>query len=181
MRPPESFVGQPVRSLQTMLRVLSVSDPSYKNVIPDGIYGPETMQAVSGFQRRHALPVTGVTDLATWEAIVAAYFPALPLIEDAAPLGVVWNPGETVGPGQQHPNLRLAQSMLAVLAERYHSVAEPSQSGVLDAATADSLSSFQMLSSLPMTGQLDRVTWLHLTLQYPLAANHQPAAFIAKV
>ena len=71
--------------------------------------------------------------------------------------------------------------MLAVLAERYHSVAEPSQSGILDAATADSLSSFQMLSSLPMTGQLDRVTWLHLTLQYPLAANHQPAAFIAKV
>ena len=181
MRPPESFVGQPVRSLQTMLRVLAVSDPSYKNVIPDGIYGPDTMQAVSAFQRKHALPVTGVTDLATWEAIVAAYFPALTLIEDAAPIGVVWNPGETVGPGQQHPNLRQAQSMLAVLAERYHSVAEPSQSGVLDAATADSMSSFQMLSGLPMTGQLDRLTWLHLTLQYPLAASRSHSAFIAKV
>ena len=58
MRPPESFVGQPIRSLQTMLRVIAEDDPSHMRVIPDGIYGPETMAAVSTFQRKHGLPVT---------------------------------------------------------------------------------------------------------------------------
>ena len=77
MREPESFIGQPIRSLQTMLRVIAENDPSHERIIPDGIYGPETMQAVSVFQRKHGLSVTGVADQPTWEAIVAVYEPAL--------------------------------------------------------------------------------------------------------
>ena len=46
MRPPESFIGQPIRSLQTMLRVLHEDDPSHPVVIPDGIYGSQTMGAL---------------------------------------------------------------------------------------------------------------------------------------
>ena len=171
MRPPESFVGQPIRSVQTMLRTIAVFDASYVPIIPDGIYGPETMQAVAAFQRKHALPVTGITDQNTWEAIVAAYEPALVEVDAAAPVEVVWNPGATLGAGDQHPNLYLAQGMLAVLSEIYHSITKPSVTGILDEITADALSSFQMLSGLPMTGQLDGMTWKHLTLQYPLAAN----------
>ena len=52
MRPGESFVEQPVRSLQTMLRLLAEDDPRLPTVIPDGIYGPSTMIAVTAFQRR---------------------------------------------------------------------------------------------------------------------------------
>ena len=51
MRPGESFVGQPIRSLQSMLRVIAEEDPSHMRLIPDGIYGPETVRAVSLFQR----------------------------------------------------------------------------------------------------------------------------------
>lgn len=171
MRPPESFVGQPIRSLQTMLQVIAVHDPSHIALIPDGIYGPETIQAVATFQRKHALPVTGITDQITWEAIVAVYEPALVELDAAAPIEVVWNPKQTVSKGEQHPNLYLAQGMLAVLSDAYHSVGQPSQSGILDEITADALSSFQMLSGLPMTGNLDRMTWKHLSLQYPMAAN----------
>ena len=50
MREPESFIGQPIRSLQTMLRVIAENDPSHERIIPDGIYGPETVSAVSTFQ-----------------------------------------------------------------------------------------------------------------------------------
>ena len=70
--------------------------------------------------------------------------------------------------------------MLAVLADVYHSVSKPSQSGVLDDITSDSLASFQMLSGLPMTGNLDRLTWVQLSQQYPLAANRAAAAHGAK-
>ena len=69
MRPNESFIGQPVRSLQTMLRVLAEQDERQPSVVPDGIYGPNTVTAVSAFQRRSGLPVTGITDLATAESL----------------------------------------------------------------------------------------------------------------
>ena len=71
MRPPESFIGQPIRSLQTMLRIIAENDSSYIRTIPDGLYGPETVQAVTVFQRKHGLPVTGVTNQATWDTLVA--------------------------------------------------------------------------------------------------------------
>lgn len=171
MRPPESFVGQPIRSLQTMLRVIAEDDPSHMRVIPDGIYGPETMAAVSTFQRKHGLPVTGVTDQPTWEAIVAVYNPALVRVDAAQPLDIILNPGQVIRKGERHPHVYLVQAMLAVLNDAYKSVAQPSLNGLLDDATADSLASFQILSGLPMTGNLDKHTWKHLALQYPLAAN----------
>lgn len=173
MRPPESFIGQPIRSLQTMLRVIAENDPTHAALVPDGIYGPETVRAVSIFQRRHGLPVTGITDLDTWEAIVSIYEPALVQQDEAAPLNIILNPGQVIRKGERSPHLYLVQGMLTVLAEVYESVSRPSQSGILDDLTADALASFQYISGLPATGDLDKHTWKHLTLQYPLAANLQ--------
>lgn len=171
MRPGGSFVGQPIRSLQTMLRVLAEYDPRYPSVIPDGIYGQQTMNAVAAFQRLHGLPVTGITDRDTWDAIQAAHEPALISIDAAQPVEIVLNPNQIIRRGERHPNIRLVQAMLAVLSEVYGSIAAPAHTGILDASTADSLASFQQLSDLPMTGDLDKRTWKHLSLQYPLGAN----------
>ena len=77
MKPEAFFIGRPVRSLQTMLRVLGESKGREVMLIPDGIYGPQTMAAVTDFQRQAGLPPTGIADQATWEAVVAAYEPAL--------------------------------------------------------------------------------------------------------
>ena len=171
MRPNESFIGQPIRSLQTMLRVLAEDDPSHVRLIPDGIYGPETTIAVTRFQRLHGLPPTGITDLDTWEAIVQEYDGALIRIGEAWPVYVILEPGQIIRRGERNPNLYLAQAMLAALAETYESIPKPGLSGILDDATADSLGEFQRLSGLPMSGHLDKHTWKHLALQYPLAAN----------
>ena len=173
MRPPESFIGQPIRSLQTMLRVIAENDSSYVRIIPDGIYGPETVRAISTFQRKHGLPVTGITDQPTWEAVVAIYEPALIEQDAAFPLDIILNPSQVIRKGERDPLLYLVQAMLMVLSEVYKSIGVPSQTGLLDEPTADSLSSFQFLSGLPMTGNLDKRTWKHLALQYPLAANLQ--------
>lgn len=171
MRPAESFIGQPIRSLQTMLRVIAEDDPSHIRIIPDGIYGPETMSAVSLFQRKHGLRVTGVTDQPTWEAIVAAYEPALVRIDEAHPVDIILNPGQVIRRGERHPHIHLIQGMLAVLSDAYNSITMPSFTGILDGPTSNALSDFQYISGLPMTGELDKYTWKHLALQYPLAAN----------
>ena len=171
MRPAESFIGQPIRSLQTMLRVIAEDDPTHLSIVPDGIYGPETVNAVTIFQRKHGLPSTGITDQLTWEAIVREYNPALIRIDEAYPLYVILNPGQEIQKGERHPNLLLVQSMLTVLAEVYSSIGTPSLSGLLDDVTSDSIASFQYLNGLPMTGNLDKRTWKHIVLHYPLAAN----------
>lgn len=171
MRPPESFIGQPIRSLQTMLRVIAEDDPSHPSVIPDGIYGPQTVQAVMEFQRHHGLPVTGITDQNTWEAIVNAQEAALIRIDAGQPIEVVLNPNQIIRRGERHPVVPLAQAMLITLADVYVSIGVPGKGDILDEATADSIATFQMLSNLPMTGNLDKRTWKHLALHYPLAAN----------
>ena len=117
MRPAESFVGQPVRSLQTMLRVIAESDERQPSVIPDGIYSSQTAAAVSAFQRNHGLPPTGLTNQETWEAVVAEYEPALISLDSAQPLYVLLNPGQVIRRGERHPHLHLVQAMLLVLAE----------------------------------------------------------------
>ncbi len=171
MRPDESFVGQPIRSLQTMLRIIAEDDPNHTQITPDGIYGPETVQAITNFQRIHGLPVTGVTDQVTWESVVAVYELALVQQDAAQILEITLNPGQVIRKGEQHPHLHLAQGMLAVLADVYSSVGCPSREGLLDESTADAISSFQALSGLPMTGHLDKHTWKHLVLQYHLASK----------
>ncbi|MBQ2854603.1 MAG: peptidoglycan-binding protein [Oscillospiraceae bacterium] len=171
MRPQESFIGQPIRSLQTMLRAIAEEDPGYRQIVPDGIYGPETVSAVTVFQKRHGLPATGITDQATWEAVAARYEPARISRAHAHPLHILLNPGQILRRGERHPHLYLVQGMLTALAEAYGSIPSPAATGILDDATADALAAFQQLSRLPMTGHLDKVTWKHLALQYPLAAE----------
>lgn len=174
MRPNESFVGQPVRSLQTMLRVIAESDDLQPSVIPDGIYGPQTATAVSTFQRRHGLPITGVADQATWDQIVAVYEPALVAVGPVEPLEIILDPLQVIRRGESNPNIYLVQAMLIVLSESYNSITAPAVTGILDIPTANALSQFQGLNLLPVTGELDRQTWKNLARHYPMATIQKP-------
>ncbi len=171
MRPDESFVVQPIRSLQTMLRVIAEADGSLPSVVPDGFYGANTTAAVSAFQRRHGLAVTGIADQATWDAIVPIYEDALIEVTEAQPLYIILEPGEILKQGSQNPNIYLLQAILAVLAQSYNSIPRPGLTGILDLPTSESLSAFQTLSRLPATGELDKKTWKHLTQHYSLAGG----------
>ncbi len=175
MRPDESFVSQPIRSLQTMLRVLSENDPSLPTVVPDGIYGPTTIQAVNAFQRRVGLPITGITDEATWNAIVQAYEPALIIVGPAEPIEIIMDPGQVYRLGDESPYLLLAQSMLIFLSGDYDVIPRPNHTGILDLPTADSLRGFQKLNGLSQTGELDKITWKNLSRQFTLHAHHKTA------
>ena len=175
MRPVESFIAQPIRSLQTMLRVIAADQGRTISVIPDGIYGRQTMQEIAAFQRQSGLPATGVTNQETWERIVQAYRPALIRIDQAHSLDVVLEPGQIIRKNEYNPNVYIAQAMLKVISDVYSSIGIPSFTGIIDIPTSQSLSDFQLINDLPSTGELDKTTWKHLTLQYPLAANLQLA------
>lgn len=171
MRPEESFISQPIRSLQTMLRVIAEDDASVPTVIPDGVYSRDTITAVSAFQRRFGIPSTGVTDQDTWDSIVEVYEDALIRVDKAAPIEIIFDPGQVFRLGDRSPYLYLMQSMLLYLSLSHPAISTPPHNGMLDSATAESLSGFQVLSGLSPTGDLDRKTWKYLVNLFTLNAN----------
>ena len=180
MRPGESFVEQPIRSLETMLRVIARDDPRLPQVIPDGIYGPSTMRAVSAFQRMQGLPVTGITDQQTWEAIVSAYEPALIRVEKAEYIEIIMDPGEVFRAGDANAYIYLVQSILTQLSIDHPQITAPGHSGVMDAETIEAVAAFQYLAGLPVTGEVDKITWKHLSRQFTLNAHHNAARDTAR-
>lgn len=66
--------GDKIRHLQYMLSVLSAYIPNIPPIQQDGIYGPETADAVIAAQRWFGLPETGSSvDKETWDAIYDQY------------------------------------------------------------------------------------------------------------
>lgn len=177
MKPAESFVGQPVRSLQTMLRVLAKDENRQPTVIPDGIYGPSTMNAVSVFQRRYGIPVTGIVDQLTWDTIVSQYEQAKIRVDKAEPIEIILDSNQVFRYGDSSPYVYLLQSMLTQLSHDHISIPAPGHSGVMDRSTIASLSEFQRLSALDVTGEFDKITWKHLVHQFMLNANHHEAKY----
>jgi peptidoglycan hydrolase-like protein with peptidoglycan-binding domain len=172
MRPAESFVEQPVRSLQYMLRVIAEDEQRLPTVIPDGIYGPETMQAVSAFQRSNGLAVTGVADQVLWDAVTEAYEDALIRIGPAQPIEIIMDPGQVYVLGDSSPYIYLLQSMLTQLSKEHSAIPAPNHNGILDNSTVEALIAFQILANLPPEGTLDKITWKHLVHQFTLNAHH---------
>ena len=172
MKPADSFIRQPVRSLQTMLRVLSKDDPSLPSVVPDGIYGPSTMQTVSTFQRKYGLPVTGTVNQETWEQIVNKYELAMIQVDEAESIQIILEPGQVFKRGDSSPYIYLLQAMLIQLSNDQPTIERPETSGILDDETASAILVFQQLSGLEETGEFDKITWKHLVKQFMLNANH---------
>lgn len=176
MKPEESFIGQPIRSLQTMLRTIASVHPDQLSVVPDGVYTPQTGQAVSAFQRRKGLPVTGTADLATWEAVAEEYRIALIESQPAHLLRITLNPGEVIRLGDSSIHIPLIQTVLFVLSQIYDRIPEPEITGVWDPASRDALMEFQAVSDLEPTGELDKITWHHLALHYTHASDYASLA-----
>ena len=171
MRPESSFVEQPVRSLQTMLRVIALDDERYLNLIPDGIYGTDTFNAVTAFQRQNNIPITGIADQQTWDAIVAVYEPALTRVGKAEKIEILIDPGVVFVLGDSDPHIYLLQAMLAQLADDHIQIPYPSHTGTLDHETARSLRAFQKYAGLSDDGNADRITWKNLSKQFTLSSH----------
>ncbi len=169
MNPERTFYNQPIRSLQTMLRTIALFSDAYERIVPDGIYGPETQTAISTFQRKRGLPVTGITNQQTWDEIVRMYDEAMKALSAPQPIDYEVDSEFPFVRGDHSARLKIAQCMLCEIADRYACVCPPELSGKMDEIMINSISEFQNLSGLPMNGKLDKETWNQLVLQFAMA------------
>lgn len=158
--------GQPVRSLQRMLNQLALYDKTYMRLVPDGIYGERTLEAVMIFQREAGLPVTGVVDNQTWDAIVAAYEKMEFLYGTPPPLNVLPSGAFTCRKGERSAPMLIVRAIFNALCQVTTNFATCTGTDINDGNTYENLCAVQKLSGLPVTGTLDRSTWACLCQLY---------------
>ena len=171
MTRPEDFIARPIRSLQTMLRVLAAVDSRYRDLVPDGVYGQQTAAAVSQFQRVNGLPVTAVTDHATWNRIVDVFTRQSPSVLPAAPGSTARQPQQAIRPREKTSHLYAIQSMPLAVSRFYPAMPVAQVTGTHDAASVAATSWLQEKSGLPSAGAIDQTTWLYLSRLYRISAG----------
>lgn len=151
-----TYIGKPVRSLQTMLRVISTADGDSPTVIPDGKFGQQTETAVRAFQTGAGLPVTGVVDQTTWDAVTNAFRIALIDQQQAAPLLIVLQPGQRILPGERNNHLYFMQSMLQVIAGAFSNMPVSNITGIHDVPSQQAVTFLKQHANQPADAVIDK-------------------------
>ena len=159
-----------VRNLQRYLRQLSYDDTGITAPPVDGIFESDTEQSLRDFQRTQGLAQTGTADALTWELLYAAYRASLanrtlPQSLDIFPRMPM---GYRMRSGSCGFTVTALQYILQELEALYGGMRDVTLSGRYDRATEDAVREFQRVNRLPVTGEVDLLTWNLLADQHNL-------------
>lgn len=155
-----------VKEVQTYLSGISQTDDRIPPVIPDGVYGPGTINAVRAFQESQGLPVTGEVDRETWERLTKVYEKSITPYTSPRPVAPPLRTEFLIQKGDTGDAVYLVQIMLRDLSIHFSNLPSVDLTGVYDESTANGIREFQKLAALPVTGSVDRSTWDMLTHAY---------------
>lgn len=151
--------GQPVRSLQTFLRTISRYYTQIPPVIPDGVFGVQTRNAVIRFQAAFALPVTGQVDNDVWDKIITVYDSLTETVREPNPAVIFPSAQTAIQPGERHESLYPIQGILLQITNRFPSLGTVNVTGVHDEDSVNTVKNIQCVSGLCPNGVLDRFAW----------------------
>lgn len=158
---PNSNEKDAIRNLQRYLKQLSYTDESITSPPIDGIFDTVTENSLRAFQRRSALPESGVADRETWNRLYDEYLRSLE--ENAVPEQLSLFPrtpaGYSLSLGDEFYLVSIIQLLLNELRIIYDSFIPLVVSGIFDEATEANIIDFQKKNQLPATGRVDRATW----------------------
>lgn len=155
--------GSDVVLLQSMLLYISYFYNSVKPISVDSYFGNETRQSVESFQTSFNLPVTGSVDEAVWDMLFAIYDSILEVVTPTSEEQEF--PGDLTL-GDTGEKVLLMQQYLTLISQYYPDVLPPSETGVYDEKTANSVRSFQSKFTLGPTGTIGVRTWLRIVEVY---------------
>ena len=157
-----------IQNIQRYLRQLSYHDPAIPSVPIDGIYEADTRRAVEAFQRLQGLPVTGIVDRVTFDALYVAYIDSL--LEHAAPEAPDLFPRNPaayeITVGDALFTVYAIQHMLGEIGIIHDELEEQPLTGTYSEGNAEAVRRFQENVGLPVTGRVDRATWNTLVREY---------------
>ena len=156
--------GANVQSIQEQLLRIRKNYPLLPSPgAADGIFGPQTKQAVVEFQKTFNLEPDGIVGKSTWYKLNYVYVAVKKLAELDSEGEEMKNerPGyfdREVREGDVGRDVTLYQYFLQTVALYNSLVSSPAVSGTFDPATRQSVKSFQQYYGLPETGILNSAT-----------------------
>ena len=157
-----------IRQLQDYLYYISLKDPSVPKVTVDGIYGKQTKNAVSAFQKAHGLKITGEADLKTWNMIKNEYDKIMQGCESPCPLYVFPSTGYTVVLGEKSDVVSFIQLVLECLCFEYGFDKDIKITGEYNEKDAEAVKKLQSIHGLDTTGTVDCLTWNCMASDYKM-------------
>lgn len=168
------LLSRPVGSLQYMLRKLSEDYDFLPDLVVDGVFGARTLEAVMGFQRAFALPVTGTADQATWNAIREEWLALEARSGPARPVRAFPAEGTKVDEGMDKAYMILPQTMFRVLSRQLDGIVPDRADGMHGQASADNVRWLQRAAGQPQTGCMDQMAWDALSRLYEIFVVEDP-------
>ena len=159
--------GQPVRSLQYYLNVISYFNPEIPEVTADGGFSSDTEAQVIAFETFYGLNPDGIVDFRTWQLIQQIYEDILAGLPAGYEQGAAaLYPGYNLTPGLANDDVRELQTYLSVIGANYRDIPEVQVTGVFDAQTENAIRRFQELFGLDVTGVVGAPTWDAIAREY---------------
>lgn len=164
----EDLRGNPVLSLQYMLRNLATIHDFLPFVPLDGIFGETTLEAVLLFQKEIFPPATGVVNQEVWEAMGEELVKEQENIEKPRVLRAYPEGGDPLIFGEERSEIALFQLMFQLLSQEISEIEEESPSGNFTKILENNVKWIQSVSGIPETGELDAKTWDRLARLYEI-------------
>ncbi len=144
-----------IREAQRYIYGISFHNKRIPRVIPDGIYGEKTAEAVRIFQEEYGLKPTGEIDKATWNRLVQVYseYTRDIVLLDVFPENYVLKPGDSGAV------VYIIQVILNTLSVRFSNIPSVELSGVYDESTADAVRKFRETAALSPFEGIDFEAW----------------------
>ncbi len=168
-----SYPGTPLRSgsrgpnvvrAQVMLNRIGRNYPAIPRISSvDGIFGPQTENAVRTFQRIFGLTEDGIIGKATWYRLVRLYVGVNSLAELESEgqtfYAVSWQDPGQLQEGARGQTVRQLQFMLRVLSEYVDAIPSIQEDGIFGPRTQEAVIAFQRFSGLTPDGIVGPATW----------------------
>lgn len=145
-----------IMELQQLLYEMAHYNRRIPLIVPDGVFGPETEEALRVFQREYGLPQSGSADPDTWNKLVEInriyYTPSFVLD--------IFDRDRIIVPGEAGPLVQIIQVMLNAAARKYANLLSIPLSGVYDEPTERAVAGFKRITRHSGSNEgFDREMW----------------------
>lgn len=161
-------INIPVRSLQTFLRKISEVYTNIPSLIPDGIFGDDTHNAVIEFKKAFNLPADGIVDFECWNKILSVYDDIINDQLPPAPADIFPSNPAIIKESDTHPSLYVIHAMLHNLSSYFPNLPNISITGTHDDDSIAITKELQKIFDMEPTGYINTTFWNRLTSLYSM-------------
>lgn len=155
-----SDTGLGVKVLHYVLQVISYFDDDLPSLRVNGVYNDDTKTMVLNFQNKYNLEATGEVDATTWNKIMEVYEKTIKSIpEEYREYEDELFQGRVLALGMDGEDVKIIQRYLLKICQKFKNIPGVRVSGIFDDIMEKSVMKIQSLSSEPITGVIDPVTW----------------------